>query len=449
MKRFEIEDIVDQDASGVVFRAVDSSTGREVALRRFFPFGVDGGGLEGDEQLAYGNAVEILTGLQHPGLRAVVGGGCDSVDGLPFIATEWIDGSSLVQRVAERSLTLEEVEGLIQRAIEVSEFLSGALGQEGIWVETELKAIVLGVDGGGHGFTFWASPLKWLGKNTSQRGFASLVSLTEDLMGWRGRLVADHEGRGLARWLNWLRSVSPQTRLGEVREALSNCMKAVPPIAVSRPIRPASKPLALPIKKRRRVPAALFGVLALVSMAAGGWVLIQWNYARIGHGAKVQVQEVLEDDVELDLKPAKKDSVVKTVEPEPEVHDSPVVSSEPAEVVKPAEVAVGKDCFTPNDRDLLIAQDGNMVSLEGVFSEIAFSKSGKTMYLQFSKQAGLGDVRAAVEKANLTGDLTEEKLRPLIGKRIRLRGMVKLYKAGSLQRPVILILNRRSIEVVD
>jgi hypothetical protein len=71
------------------------------------------------------------------------------------------------------------------------------------------------------------------------------------------------------------------------------------------------------------------------------------------------------------------------------------------------------------------------------------------MYLQFSKQAGLGDVRAAVEKANLTGDLTEEKLRPLIGKRIRLRGMVKLYKAGSLQRPVILILNRRSIEVVD
>jgi hypothetical protein len=92
MKRFEIEDIVDQDASGVVFRAVDSSTGREVALRRFFPFGPDGGGLEGDEQLAYGNAVEILTGLQHPGLRAVVGGGCDSVDGLPFIATEWIDG---------------------------------------------------------------------------------------------------------------------------------------------------------------------------------------------------------------------------------------------------------------------------------------------------------------------------------------------------------------------
>jgi hypothetical protein len=238
--------------------------------------------------------------------------------------------------------------------------------------------------------------------------------------------------------------------LEEVREALSACLKAVPPIAVSRPVRPASKPLALPIKKRRRVPAALFGILALALMAAGGWVLIQWNYARIGHGAKVQVLDVLEDDVELDLKPAKKKSVAKRVEPEPVVHDAPVVSTEPTEPTEPTKaVVVGKNCFTPNDRDPLIAQDGNLVSLEGVFSEIAYSKSGKTMYLQFSKQAGLGDVRAAVEKANLTGDLTEEKLRPLIGKRIRLRGMVKVYQAGSSQRPVILILNRRSIEVVN
>jgi hypothetical protein len=158
---------------------------------------------------------------------------------------------------------------------------------------------------------------------------------------------------------------------------------------------------------------------------------------------------VLEDEAQLDPKPAKKKSVVEKVDPEPEVHSAPEVVREPIEVVKPAAAVVSKTCFTPNDRDSLMAQDGNEVSLEGVFSEIAYSKSGKTMYLQFSKHAELGDVRGAVEQSNLTGDLTEEKLRPLLGNRIRLRGEVKVFKAGSLQRPVILILNRRAIEVVN
>ena len=53
-----------------------------------------GGGLLEEEQAAYNIAVGRLAGLQHPALRAVVCGGCDPVDGIPFIATEWIEGTA-------------------------------------------------------------------------------------------------------------------------------------------------------------------------------------------------------------------------------------------------------------------------------------------------------------------------------------------------------------------
>jgi len=452
MERFHIEDLVAQDASGVVFHALDSSTGAMVALRRFFPFGVNGGGLQGDERLAYCKAVNGLTGIRHLALRSIVAGGCDSVDGMPFIATEWIEGISLRQIVGEKSLTPIEVADLLQRVLEVSEILSEVLGREGIWVETEMQSIVRGADGSGQGFTFWVSPIKWMSKNESQSGLVTLIRLTEDLMGWSGRMVADHEGRGLARWLNWLRGVSPNTRLKEVREALVALLQVAPPATVSRSPRPASKSPIVPIKKRLRIPAAVFGILVLAAAAASGWALIRWNHSKFGLGESTRLDEVLDREFLMGKSP-KKNRAVKddeVLEPvELKAREMPKMSREKAQLSKNSAVLSGKDCFTPEDHDRLVAQAGNEVYLEGGLSEIAYSKSGKTLYLQFSKQPGLGDVRGAVEESNITGDLTKAKLSPLIGSRIRLRGVVRVFAAGSSSRPVILILNRRSIEVLD
>ncbi|MCU0753383.1 MAG: hypothetical protein MUC40_10260, partial [Akkermansiaceae bacterium] len=58
--RFQIEDLILQDATGVVFRAIDTQTGLPVAVRRFFPFGAEGGGLQPDEITAYHIAIGRL-----------------------------------------------------------------------------------------------------------------------------------------------------------------------------------------------------------------------------------------------------------------------------------------------------------------------------------------------------------------------------------------------------
>jgi len=51
--RYEILDILAQDKSGIVFHAEERESGRSVVLRRFFPYGPEGGGLQEAERAAY------------------------------------------------------------------------------------------------------------------------------------------------------------------------------------------------------------------------------------------------------------------------------------------------------------------------------------------------------------------------------------------------------------
>ena len=100
VSRFEILDILAQDEQGVVFHALSKEDGSEVVLRRFFPFGADGGGREGEEQKVYLAAIERLKTVEHPTLRRVLDGGADPVDGMPFLVTEWIEGRPLAEHLA-------------------------------------------------------------------------------------------------------------------------------------------------------------------------------------------------------------------------------------------------------------------------------------------------------------------------------------------------------------
>ena len=274
IRRFKIEDLIVQDASGVIFRAIDSETGSSVALRRFFPFGAAGGGLDVEEQAAYNIAVARLSGLSHPALRAVVCGGCDPVDGIPFIATEWVDGDSLDPIVTEGPLSAEATARLVTSALEVSELLSHVLAEEAVWVETDLRTIIVGEDRGERMFTFWISPLKWLGGGSESRGLQSIVTLTEELMGWTGRIVNDEAGRGLGAWLNWLRGAASTTTLAEARQMLAASIGAEPPDPAKQLAAQATRPLKRSVKKSS-FKAPVLAALGLLLVVGGvvGWIM--------------------------------------------------------------------------------------------------------------------------------------------------------------------------------
>lgn len=474
VRRFQIEDMATQDASGVVFRALDTETGLPVAVRRFFPFGVNGGGLSEDEQADYDVAVERLCGISHPALRSIIAGGCDPVDGMPFIATEWVDGVALQTFLERGPLTPAEATHLLTLAMEVCEQISQVLGEEAVWVETDVHTIIVGAEHDTRGITFWISPLKWLGKNDGQRGLVSLVSLTEDVMGWRGKMILDHEGEGLGSWLKWLREAPRRTTLFQAREKLAEVAGAATPAPVRRPLRPPTR-AAAPARKKRKssIPFVIGGILSLAILAFGGWGLIQWNNARLKTVAdSIAVEEPLEEISVPRKSPVKKTPIgeesVSTRPPDVESRPQSKArtpeqirldamefsvstrKTEQARADKTAEIVQRDGVHHLEDSGLLLEQLGKVVRLEGTLGAVERSSKGKgkTIYLIFSGARDGGKGRGGIEVSKAQGDLAESALAGLVGKTLRIEGTVRGDGFGRDKIPVVMIEKRSAIQVV-
>ncbi|NJM37071.1 MAG: hypothetical protein HC845_03895 [Akkermansiaceae bacterium] len=283
-QRFQIEDLVAQDHSGVLFRALDTQTQQSVSLRRFFPFGQNGGGLREDEQNAYNATVEKLTHISHPALRRVITGGCDPVDRLPYIASEWIPGTPLHSFIAHRHLQPGEATQMLAHALEICEQVSSALNEEAVWLDTNLKNIIISDEGTGRGTSFWLAPLRSLAKNDQDRSLHSIVRLTEQLMGWEGKSFTSDQG--LEGWLTWLRGNVKTATLAEAREKLTNFKSTGPtqPIKTPRPkiVRapvPAKKSLVRKKKKKVGNPLpGFFITLAAIGICLGSWTMFRKKF---------------------------------------------------------------------------------------------------------------------------------------------------------------------------
>ncbi len=468
MTRFQIEDLLAQDASGVVFRALDTETGLPVTVRRFFPFGADGGGLSAEEQAAYDLAATRLSEISHPALRSVICGGCDPVDGMPYLATEWIDGASLADIVTTGSLTEKTAAQIITKVLEVCELLSELFADEAIWIDTDIKTFIVAPED--RGITFWISPLKWLGRNETQRGMDSIVRLATNIMGWRGKAASELPQGALANWLNWLRVAAGTATLRETRTRLASCVAGNQPVASRATVRPPARTgKVVKKKKKSKMPAVLMSLLLLTAIGVGGWQTIRWRNQKLADKASTAI-ELPADAPEIVKRGSSKPTASAASETDdsdavPETERSPEevnrrlreLSEQAAKssVEKAAEAAhIDQDVskrggvFTPKDQDLLIAQSGKEVALEGVIQEIGYSKSKKTMYLLFSKGTGGSDPRGGISVGGAPADLTENALTPLVGKKIRLRGKVTVDDVGK-GRPVIMIGNRKAIESIE
>lgn len=241
IRRFQIEDLLAQDEHGVVFRAEDTETGRQVAVRRIFPFGVEGGGLNEEQRAAYVIAIQRFAKVHHAGLRSVVAGGVDPVDGMPFLATEWVEGPTLARALSERPVAAASVVALMDRVLEVSAALSEIFAEEAVWVETSPSAIVISSDDSERGFTFWISPLRWLNETDGRRGLMPVVKLYKAATAHPdprddARVVTD-----LKRWAAWMEKHAEKLTVQQARQGLRDRLMAESGITPAAPL-PAPGP---------------------------------------------------------------------------------------------------------------------------------------------------------------------------------------------------------------
>ena len=457
--RFHIEELVAQDSSGVVFRALDTQTNRPAAVLRFFPFGPSGGGLRDDEQTAYGTGIGLLAGIRHPALRSVIGGGCDPGDGMPYLATEWIEGTPLQSFIAHGPLAPAETAALVTQALEVCELLSQALAEEAVWVETDPRTIIVGAEGSGRGVTFSFSPLKWLAKNDRQRGLESIVNLTECLMGWTGNPAADPADGGLGGWLKWLRGAARTSTLRDAREMLA-AIGTAPPVPAIKMARPATRPPAAARKKLRpKAPVMIAANLALLAVGLGGWLMVRGHST--APGPEIPTTAVLPP-------PARVETASAAVPANPVPAASRIaarsvdqVNREAAEMTarnqeltriqtaRRLEIQKRGDVFEVADRELLLEKKSSEVLLEGRLAGVRFSANGNgaKLYLEFSRPAPGDEPRGYIMRKDLPANMKPEELGEFIGKKIRLRGTVKT--PSSPGRPEIMLRNLEAIERAD
>ncbi len=456
MERFELKDIVTQDKNGIVYVAQDSVLGRKVSIRRFFPFGQNEGGLDKEEAIAFEIAAKRLSKLEHVSLRSIIIGGIDPIDAIPYLVTEWVDGISLKTILADETMEPALVIDVLRIALETSIILSHVLGEEAVWVETEIESIVVGTQESGRGFTFWISPFKWLGADIQSRKLSSIVELGEELTGWEKKIVSDQAGYGLGGWLKWLRN-NPDASLHEALESLSASTGNEPPAAEEALVQQARHP-AVPKLKKASSKTPLLATAGVALLVIGAALFYLHKTAKAPEiAAQYTEQEISE--VIVDTAPGRT-SATQVDEPKNTSESSPTAAPKPKddattrvnalaeklrkdadergkketeELSKQNErVEAQKKIFderggfiTPDQIELVRTfKSGDQAILKGTILSVRTSGSGKTIYLNFSDPYDRSLTNALLHQRDYKGEYELDKFKKLIGKAVTVNGNI-------------------------
>lgn len=102
---FVIEAVAGEGGMGAVYKARDSKLGRLVALKIIRPDADEGPAA--DTIARFLREARVGASLSHPGIAVVYEAG--SIGDNPFLAMEWIEGSTLAKLVSERTLPLARI----------------------------------------------------------------------------------------------------------------------------------------------------------------------------------------------------------------------------------------------------------------------------------------------------------------------------------------------------
>ena len=470
MSRFEIEDIISQDKRGIVFLAHDSEKGDMVALRRFFPFGQDGGGLKEEESVAFRIAAQQLIGVTHPALRAIFSGAVDPIDDIPFIVAEWVDGTKLDEVMNGGTLDPRLAVQVLRLALEVSQSLSEILGEEAVWVETETDSIFVGSEESGRGFIFWLSPFKWLGAEFGSRKLAAIVELGERLAGWKGKLIGDQAGFGLGGWLKWMKN-NPDASLAQALESLPTFVTAedAPPPPKPSITAPVTFQSAAKVKQPPSVSPLLITACLGLLLAIGGLTYYRMTskardiphlyteqpisprkaIATSDQPAPIQRKPAQNPPAEPAPQPSRDTDVIAAsrVQEMAEKLAREKEAQRNAALAPPVVSAPPVRDFTPGDSAKMKAlKTSGFASVTGVLLNVRFSGTGKSLYFEFSKPAVTTEVMAVAHKSGFEGDFTIDAYKDLIGKKVRFDGTIFREPTG---RQYVKISSRERIRVIE
>jgi tetratricopeptide (TPR) repeat protein len=97
--RFRVAAVAGRGAFGAVYRAIDSASGREVALKLL--------ARETTDFRRFEREAEVLATIRHPNVVSYVAHGLDAEAGA-YLAMEWLDGVDLAVRIGKQPLSIRE-----------------------------------------------------------------------------------------------------------------------------------------------------------------------------------------------------------------------------------------------------------------------------------------------------------------------------------------------------
>jgi hypothetical protein len=456
-----------QDAHGAVFLAMDVESNREVVLQRFFPFGAGEAGLEGDERVAYDQAIQNMKQLDHPHLRRVLDGGSDPVDGMPFVVTEARRGMSLQEYFSQSTLTVAQGRVLVESALELMIWLEERFGQAADWLALHPDDVE--VTDEGNAFRFCVDPMKWLGLRRGPGAVKELVLLAEAGLGWTGRVVSGSTAGMLSGWLRMAktRDLTVQEALVVLRgghlpepstpAAVSTTVFAPLEQVVPGPAAYASS--AMPMKAAGNVRWYVLGsVFCVALLALGAFVWLRFQHPQFVSTAVVSVKK--KGGAESKKVPGAADDLASAVD-EKKIRENVEKmarelqenrdSSEDLSASRKADSSKADQKNREHEPDHVrgIRKElGNEILMTEKVSNVRTSSSGKSVYIEFHGD-GIAANRACGRYRSELGvaGMSVSELAYLKGKKVRLRGNV-VEEAGT-GRVMIDLTSPDQIEVLD
>ena len=450
--RFQISELVWQDQSGVIFLAEDGSTGEKVALRRFFLGQGQSPGLEESERAGFLEAIELLRQLRHPSLRPVIEGGVDPVDGVPFIATQWVEGETLEGRLERGLLPPGEGELLVRQALEVMELLGSYFEVGAHWLKLAPLDVVVAQSQDGPRFTFWLSLARWMGIENGSQGLKELAALVETACGLGGAAMVPG-GNSLRKWVGHVRESDPG--VSEARGALdfivrgtggpvpAPVVQAAPVLAAGAPASPVSPPAhpvlvpppVQPASAGRGLAIGLSIAAVTMVMAVSGFFLLK---SRSTGTAKVDAAPeavVVTIGGEKKSAPAaEKAAPGLLMAAEEEKEES--IEERVARMREEIDREKGRSEFPAEEGREIRARMGKEVKVTGEVLEVRETEAW--FVFEFGKERGANDICVILQKKDAK-ETDLDDLEDHEGQEVSFRGKVMQYRAGDTTRVCLVI----------